>query len=74
MQTLAAWVRAGRSHTALVSASVDGDGVEVDVGDWHGAARLLSSDGRVSVDGESVMVADADGLRLVGLGAAGSCQ
>jgi 3-methylcrotonyl-CoA carboxylase alpha subunit len=64
----ATWSRAGRAHTATVTADVGGDGVVVDTGAHQLHVRPLGSAGvgeRVSVDGRAVTVWEQSDQRVV---------
>jgi 3-methylcrotonyl-CoA carboxylase alpha subunit len=65
----AVWSRAGRLHTARVSAALDQDGAQVQVGALQLLARLLSAEAsaecRLSVDGQTLTVWDHDERRVV---------
>ncbi|MDQ3812016.1 MAG: hypothetical protein M3336_17175, partial [Chloroflexota bacterium] len=64
----ATWARAGRVHSASVSARLDGEGVDVQIGQRVLRARWLGTPGaeqRVRVDGETLSVRHARRLVLV---------
>jgi 3-methylcrotonyl-CoA carboxylase alpha subunit len=64
----AVWIRAGRPHTAHVSADLRGDGVIVEVEGVGAQVRHLHRESdsryRVNVDGRRVIVTDVDSGRL----------
>jgi 3-methylcrotonyl-CoA carboxylase alpha subunit len=62
----ATWTRAGRAHSASVSAQLGGDGVVVDTGGQQLVVRPLGSTGRLSVDGRALTVrTDGADARIV---------
>jgi acetyl-CoA carboxylase biotin carboxylase subunit len=65
----AAWTRAGRVHTATVTAALDAAAVDVDTGPARPRARLLGDIGSgvhaVSVDGRTATVSGDDDWRVV---------
>jgi 3-methylcrotonyl-CoA carboxylase alpha subunit len=64
----AAWIRAGRTHAATVSAELTGDGVVVNTGSDRLAVRSIGREAprsRVSVDRRSLTVWDHDDRRVV---------